>query len=38
LVNRLEAQSDRDAVVHCANTFFHLYGNVLRGIDLKEAA
>ena len=36
LVNRLETQSDRDAVGHCAKTFFHLYGNVLRGIDLKE--
>ena len=38
LVNRLETQSDRDAVVHCAKTFFHLYGNVLRSIDLTEAA
>jgi heme oxygenase len=38
LVNRLETQDDRDAVVHGAKTFFHLYGNVLRGIDLKEGA
>ena len=36
LVNRLETQDDRDAVVHCAKTFFRLYGNVLHSIDLKE--
>ena len=36
LVNRLESQEDRDAVVRCAKVFFRLYGNVLRSIDLKE--
>lgn len=38
LVNRLEAPDDRAAVVHCANTFFRLYGNVLRSVDLEERA
>lgn len=36
LVNKLEAREDRDAVVHCAKTFFRLYGNVLRSVNLKE--
>lgn len=38
LVNQLEAQEDRGAVVHGAKTFFRLYGNVLRSIDLTEEA
>lgn len=36
LVNRLETPADREAVVNNAQTFFRLYGNVLRGIDLQE--
>ncbi|MGE5319210.1 MAG: TenA family transcriptional regulator [Hyphomicrobiaceae bacterium] len=36
LVNRLDAQDDRDAVVRNARTFFRLYGNVLRSIDPQE--
>ena len=38
LVNRLEAPADREAVVNNAQTFFRLYGNVLRGIDIEEHA
>jgi heme oxygenase len=37
LVNRLDAPGDREAVVHNAQTFFRLYGNVLRGIETQEA-
>lgn len=37
LVNRLE-QADQDTIVHCAKMFFHLYGNVLRGIDTEAGA
>lgn len=36
LVNRLETPDDRDAVVRHAQTFFRLYGNVLRSIDIEE--
>ncbi|MBI1283901.1 MAG: biliverdin-producing heme oxygenase [Thiobacillus sp.] len=38
LVNRLDRPDDREAVVNNAQTFFRLYGNVLRGIDLQEHA
>ncbi len=38
LVNQFDQQDDRDAVVQCAKTFFRLYGNVLRGINLEEHA
>lgn len=38
LVNRLETPGDREAVVSHAQTFFRLYGNVLRGIDIQEHA
>jgi pyrroloquinoline quinone (PQQ) biosynthesis protein C len=38
LVNRFEKAEDREAVVGGAKTFFRLYGNVLRSIDLQEAA
>lgn len=38
LVNRLETQQDRDAVVHCAKTFFRLYGNVLRSVNIEAGA
>jgi heme oxygenase len=38
LANQLETQEDRDAVVHGAKTFFQLYGNVLRSINLTEEA
>jgi heme oxygenase len=38
LVNRLDSPNDRAAVVNNAQTFFRLYGNVLRGIDIQEYA
>jgi hypothetical protein len=38
LVNRFDQPDDRAAVVHCAKTFFRLYGNVFRSINLEEAA
>lgn len=37
LVNRLDSPDDRTAIVHNAQHFFRLYGNVLRGIDTREA-
>lgn len=38
LVNRFASPADQAAVIHCAKAFFHLYGNVLRSVDLKEQA
>ncbi|CAN5430389.1 iron-containing redox enzyme family protein [soil metagenome] len=38
LVNKLDEEADRQAIVHSASMFYRLYGNVLRGIDLAEAA
>lgn len=38
LVNRFDSADDRAAVVTRAQTFFRLYGNVLRGIDLGASA
>jgi len=34
LVDNLASASDRQCVMHRAKNFFHLYGNVFRGIDL----
>jgi pyrroloquinoline quinone (PQQ) biosynthesis protein C len=38
LVNRLDTQDDREAVVSHAQTFFRLYGNVLRSINIQGHA
>lgn len=38
IVNQLTDVGDRDSVVHSAKAFFHLYGNVLRGIRLGSSA
>jgi heme oxygenase len=38
LVDRFDDPADRDSVVASAKAFFHLYGNVLRGIDLGVTA
>jgi pyrroloquinoline quinone (PQQ) biosynthesis protein C len=38
LVNRLDSTADRHSVEHSAKAFFRLYGNVLRSIELGEAA
>jgi pyrroloquinoline quinone (PQQ) biosynthesis protein C len=36
LVNRLDTPDDREAIVTNAQTFFRLYGNVFRSIDIQE--
>jgi pyrroloquinoline quinone (PQQ) biosynthesis protein C len=36
LVNRLDTPDDREAIVTSAQTFFRLYGNVFRSIDIQE--
>ena len=38
LVNRLDTPDEREAVVSHARTFFRLYGNVFRSIDIQEHA
>jgi heme oxygenase len=38
LVNRLDTPADREAVMAHAKTFFHLYGNVFRSIEIEEYA
>lgn len=38
IVNRLAGPVDRASLIHSAKVFFRLYGNVLRGIGLWEAA
>jgi pyrroloquinoline quinone (PQQ) biosynthesis protein C len=38
LVNRLDSAEDRAAVETSANTFFRLYGNVLRGVEVEASA
>ncbi|HEX5392861.1 MAG TPA: iron-containing redox enzyme family protein [Rhodocyclaceae bacterium] len=37
VVNRLDRPEDQQAVIDCANVFFRLYGNVLRGIARQGA-
>lgn len=32
LMNRLESERDRDAVVHCARMIYRLYGDIFRGL------
>jgi len=34
LVNRLELEEDRQAVVHCARIFYKLYGDIFRSLPL----
>ena len=38
LVNRLDTPADREAVLSHAKTFFRLYGNVFRSIEIEEYA
>jgi len=33
VVNKLERDEDKQAVIHCAKVFFHLYANIFRSID-----
>jgi pyrroloquinoline quinone (PQQ) biosynthesis protein C len=34
LMNRLEAKEDQEAVVHCANMMYRLYGDIFRSLPL----
>jgi len=34
LMNRVEEESDREAIVHMANMMYRLYGDVFRGLPL----
>ncbi|MFZ5503627.1 MAG: TenA family transcriptional regulator [Pseudomonadota bacterium] len=33
VVNRLELEEDKQAVIHCAKVFFHLYANIFRSLE-----
>jgi len=33
VVNRLTDEADKQAVIHCAKVFFHLYANIFRSLD-----
>ena len=35
LVNRLEDEQDRQAVIHCARRFYKLYGDIFRALPLR---
>jgi pyrroloquinoline quinone (PQQ) biosynthesis protein C len=32
LMNRIDDEGDRQCIIHAANTFFHLYGDIFRGL------
>jgi len=34
LMNRLESEEDKQAVIHCANMFYKLYGDIFRSLPL----
>ena len=36
LMNRLENEEDRQAVIHCARMMYKLYGDIFRGLPLHE--
>jgi pyrroloquinoline quinone (PQQ) biosynthesis protein C len=36
LVNRLDRQEDQQAIIHCANLFYRLYGDVFRALPLDD--
>jgi len=38
LMNRLEDDGDRQAVIHCARMFYKLYGDIFRSLPMKSAA
>jgi pyrroloquinoline quinone (PQQ) biosynthesis protein C len=38
LVNRLDAEADRETLAHCARMFYRLYGGVFRALDAGRAA
>ena len=33
VVNKLERDADKQAVIHCAKVFFHLYANIFRSLE-----
>jgi len=35
LMNRLENETDRQAVIHCARMFYKLYGDIFRGLSME---
>ncbi len=35
LVNRLECEEDRQAIIHCARIFYRLYGDIFRSLPLQ---
>jgi pyrroloquinoline quinone (PQQ) biosynthesis protein C len=37
LMNRLDSDADRHAVLHAANVFYHLYGNIFRSLPMQES-
>lgn len=37
LVNRLTADEDKSAVIHCARMFYRLYGDIFRSLPRREA-
>jgi pyrroloquinoline quinone (PQQ) biosynthesis protein C len=37
LVDRLDLEEDRRAVIHCANMFYRLYGDIFRALPLEPA-
>jgi hypothetical protein len=38
LVNRLDDEGDRAAVIHAAKRFYRLYGDVFRELDARRGA
>jgi hypothetical protein len=37
LMDRLERDEDRQAVIHCAKMFYRLYGDIFRSLPLEQA-
>jgi hypothetical protein len=38
LMGDITRQDDQDAIVHAANVFFRLYGDVFRGLPMPQVA
>ena len=38
LVNQLDLDADKQAVIHCSRMFFHLYGNIFRSLPMGDSA
>ncbi len=37
LMDRLDREEDRRAVIHCAKMFYRLYGDIFRSLPLEQA-